>query len=191
MLTLTHLIVDAACVRPEWRVTHNANVAVDILPRWVQCAAVTWCGVRINMIDLVTNLKEERARLEAELQSDPRHVKIRRINDLLSVYSKDERPADTPPAKPPVQRKARTKLRRRKKLSKRALIRMTVHEVIAPTGSAHRKDILAALIAEGVMGKEANPMAALAAYLSRSKDEFETDGHGNFSVRKQPVSTSS
>jgi hypothetical protein len=143
------------------------------------------------MIDLA-NLKDELARLEAELQSDPRHVKIRRINDLLAAYSKDERPADLPPAKPPIQRKVPTKTRHRKKPSKRALIKKTVHALIATTGSAHRKDILAALIAKGIMGKEANPMAALAAYLSRWNDEFATDGHGNFSVKKkESVSTSS
>ncbi len=41
------------------------------------------------------------------------------------------------------------------------------------------------LVEQKIMsGHERNPMAGLAAYLSAWREEFESDGKGNFSLRK-------
>ena len=61
----------------------------------------------------------------------------------------------------------------------------TVDALLSENGTLHRSDILNVLLAKGVMGTEKDPMAHLAAFLSDSRDKFQSDGKGNFSLRQQ------
>lgn len=54
-------------------------------------------------------------------------------------------------------------------------------------GTVHRKEILAHLIEKEIMGSEKDPLAHLAAFLSDRKERYESDGKGNFKLRR-PIS---
>jgi hypothetical protein len=137
----------------------------------------------MNKNDVISTLRDERARLEADLQSDPRYVKIRRIDDLLSVYSKDAPAAvGKRPARTSGTAKSPTKASGERKTPKKALIRARIRDILARKGSMHRNDILATLIGAGLMRKDGRPMVSLASYLSEWRKDFVSDGKGNFSL---------
>jgi len=46
----------------------------------------------------------------------------------------------------------------------------------------HRTEILKHMIERGIMGDEKEPISRLAIYLSGSKDQFVSDGSGNYSL---------
>ena len=138
------------------------------------------------MSQIVEALRRELAELQAELRSDPRFVKIQRIEDLLAVYEGDKPSANPPivaqdaaqappPPTPPRQTGAKPQ-------SKANEIRAAIAALLTEQQSQHRKVILDHLIAKGLMGHEKNPMAQLAAYLSDWRAEFKSDGQGNFSL---------
>jgi hypothetical protein len=69
-------------------------------------------------------------------------------------------------------------------MSKAARMEMEITKVLEQKRTVHRKELLDHLIAREIMGKETDPMQALAIFLSSHKEQFESDGAGNFSIRK-------
>jgi hypothetical protein len=67
--------------------------------------------------------------------------------------------------------------------SKKAQIDAAIGEMLAMRGIVHRSEILAEMTRRKLMGHEKDPMAALAAFLSNSRDKYAPDGRGNFSLR--------
>jgi hypothetical protein len=49
----------------------------------------------------------------------------------------------------------------------------------------HRKMLLDGLVEAGIMGKETDPLQALAIFLTGNKDSYESDGSGNYSLRER------
>jgi len=144
------------------------------------------------MNDLVKTLRSELATLERELQDDARYVKVQRIKELLAAYSGNI-PTPTLKQRRRSPRKAirgdhgrfapKLKPSTETALSKAQSVRKEIVALLTTKGQVHRKEILAHVVSKGFMGKEKNPMASLAAYLSGWRDQFETDGKGNFKLR--------
>ena len=61
---------------------------------------------------------------------------------------------------------------------------MEIKKMLSHKGSVHRKELLDYLLATKIMGNETDPMHALASFLSKHKEDFQSDGSGNFSLRK-------
>lgn len=154
-------------------------------------------AITIIMSDVVKTLRSELDALERELLADARYVKVQRIKELLAAYSPEKKTTPTPPQKHRRRRAAGKAIRGDKgslgsKLapsinagsSKSKKVRREIETLLTP-GPLHRKDILAHLISKGLMGKEKTPMASLAAYLSGWRDQFESDGSGNFKLRAE------
>jgi hypothetical protein len=127
------------------------------------------------MNEFVTALHRELSALEAELTADPRYQKLAKIRELLGIY----KVADTPaPIGPSLAAELPTET-----ASKAERIRAETRAFIERSGGvAHRHDILRHLLQLGIMGKERQPMASFAAYLSEMK-EFESVGNGKWTVR--------
>lgn len=68
--------------------------------------------------------------------------------------------------------------------SKTAALRAEITRILLERGSEHRQKLLDRLMEKGLMGREKVPLASLAAYLSENRELFESDGRGNFSIRK-------
>jgi|ERR1700730_2654586 len=144
------------------------------------------------MSDVVKTLRSELAALERELLADARYVKVQRIKELLTAYSPGKE--ITSPSTLKRLRSPRKAVRKATKVQKRApsidatlskakLVRREIEAMLTENGQVHRKEILARMVSKGFMGKEKNPMASLAAYLSGWRALFETDGNGNFKLR--------
>ncbi len=138
--------------------------------------------------NIIPTLKAELTELEADLRADPRYRKMVRIRELLADYEADSGPR--PPSlfdklgTPPSHIRERMTARA---ASKEARIKQELRALFGLHGSVHRTKILEHLIAKELMGHEKNPMAALAAYLSSWKEEFDFDGKGNWSLRASPA----
>jgi hypothetical protein len=68
--------------------------------------------------------------------------------------------------------------------SKQSKIEREVTALLRMRGTVHRADLLAHLTNAGIMGHESNPLAHLAAFLSKKRDKFASDGQGRFSLRQ-------
>jgi hypothetical protein len=68
--------------------------------------------------------------------------------------------------------------------SKQGKIEREVTMLLGMRGTMHRTDLLSHLISAGIMGHESNPLAHLAAFLSKKRDKFASDGQGHFSLRQ-------
>ena len=138
---------------------------------------------------LVTVLQQELIQLEVELKNDPRYRKATRIRELLADYQAHPRGlaaqssavpvSPPPPAAPPPMREPGPRL------SKKALIKNEIEQLLLYEGPTHRKKILEILQSKGLMGHEKDPMASLAAYLSAFSDNFVNNGTGTWSVRER------
>jgi hypothetical protein len=130
------------------------------------------------MKELVPTIKSEIAELESDIRKnpDPRVRKIERLRSTLAEYEPGayvpQSNGKTAPLDPGLL--AKTKVARMKGYIDGALQNRL---------KVHRKSLLEGLIANGIMGKEANPMQALAIFLSSNKDDYESDGEGNYSRR--------
>ena len=136
---------------------------------------------------MIAALKAELAALESDLRADPRFRKMERVRELLRDYEPHAPQGSlfegsAPPA--PKERLRVLPLPSGRQLTKLERVKIGIRGLLKTKGTAHRKEILAHLIADGVMGHEKNPMASLAAYLSGFKDELEFDGDGNYSLRE-------
>jgi hypothetical protein len=146
------------------------------------------------MSDLVPALKSEEAQLLSELRGDPRFRKLERIQELLRDY---ESPMDralgsgalpfpAPLARPSPAQALWPDLASSvngRTVSKQDRVKGEIRNLLTKKQVAHRKEILAHLVAIGVMGHEKDPMASLAAYLSTFKEDFVFDGNGNYSLK--------
>lgn len=133
------------------------------------------------MTDFPEVLKAEIAGLEKDIRDnpDPRHRKLARLRDTLAEY---EPRKNEPPAKALGQPRIRILLPH-SALSKSSRMLIQIEKLLSENERVHRKDILAHLIKAGIMGKEKNPLQALAIFLSAHKDKFAFDGAGNYSRR--------
>ena len=137
------------------------------------------------MRELIENLRAERRQLHDELAADPRHQKIKAIDELLALYAGNEH-ADAPvvnqaqtirdsPSRVPTASTA-------SRLTKAEQIKRMISEYLGSKGNAHRSEILKSLQTAGLMADGGDQMGALAAYLSKWRDDFASDGRGNFSL---------
>jgi hypothetical protein len=69
-------------------------------------------------------------------------------------------------------------------LSKSSRMMIEIKKMLSQKESVHRKELLDYLLATKIMGHETDPMRALATFLSNYKKDFQSDGSGNFSLRK-------
>jgi hypothetical protein len=69
-------------------------------------------------------------------------------------------------------------------LSKSSRMMIEIKKMLSQKESVHRKELLDYLLATKIMGNETDPMHALATFLSNHKKDFQSDGSGNFSLRK-------
>jgi hypothetical protein len=132
----------------------------------------------INMsVNFATALKAEITELEAELRADPRHAKLKHLRDLLALYEAPStaRQTATNGAAHATAEAAGTKEEKIK-----AELRRYMRD---NGGTVHRMAALQHLMDIGLMGHEKEPMRNLAAYMSHWKDDFESDGGGNWSLR--------
>jgi len=136
------------------------------------------------MSNLVNTLIQERSRLEAELQQDPRHVKIQRINELLAAYGADKSEPGAPVKMPNGQTRSDSANHGRP-LSKANRVKQEITSLLSRNHSMHRTEILKHMIERGIMGDEKEPISRLAIYLSGSKDQFVSDGSGNYSLARK------
>lgn len=132
---------------------------------------------------LRTELKELTKELKLTLQADPRYRRLRLVRDLLAEYD--------PKAKVPTlfdqlelgggaddDQKADLTSG-----SKEERVKAALRALLKEKGEVHRKDMLEHLKVLGLMGKEKDPMQSLAIYLVGWKDDFESDGAGNYSLK--------
>ena len=68
--------------------------------------------------------------------------------------------------------------------SKSSRMMTEIKKMLSQKETVHRKELLDHLLATKIMGNETDPMHALASFLSRHKEDFQSDGIGNFSLRK-------
>lgn len=136
------------------------------------------------MKDFVPTLKSEIAELEGDIEAnpDPRVRKLQQLRATLAEYEPVDyvpqsngktAPLQPLPAAPGVRAE-----------TKAARMRGYIDGTLENLGKAHRKALLDGLIANGIMGNEKNPMQALAIFLSSHPDDYESDGSGNYSLRK-------
>ncbi|GAA0571935.1 hypothetical protein GCM10009416_08210 [Craurococcus roseus] len=146
-------------------------------------------------------LEQELARLQEELRNDPRARRAEKIVELLTLYpAGDDGPPNAAldptsphhatsfpipptPALPAVPRPEVQDGR-----TKAARLKAAARGLLAANGTLHRSALLERLQDAGIMTREGNPMATLAAYLSDWRDEFASDGKGNFSLRPSVTS---
>jgi hypothetical protein len=69
-------------------------------------------------------------------------------------------------------------------LSKSSRMMIEIKKMLSQKESVHRRELLDYLLATKIMGIETSPMHALATFLSRHKEDFQSDGSGNFSLRR-------
>jgi hypothetical protein len=142
------------------------------------------------MIDIITPLKTAITELEADLRANPADPRVRKLQKLRETLAEFEptptldkllRPnqpqpngnGSIPAATPNLV--AETKAARMKGYIDKAL-----HGNV----KVHRTSLLEGLLAAGIMGKETKPLQALAIFLSSNKEDYESDGSGNYSLRK-------
>ncbi len=133
------------------------------------------------MPDLTLALRGELNSLEAELAADPRYQKIAKIRELLAIYDNSRSQPLSRQTVEPAQPHS-TSPAAGKPESKAARVRSVIAEMVRANGIVHRQVLLDHLIAAGIMGTEASPMASLAAYLSEMA-EFESHGGGKWGLR--------
>jgi hypothetical protein len=137
------------------------------------------------MTDIVPALKSEIAELAADIQAnpDPRVRKLQRLREALSEYEPKRNVAQA--LTNVSQGNGNGSIFESPTLATKSVkMRMHIGKLLKEKGTVHRKDLLESLLAAGIMGKETDPMQALAIYLSSHKNMFESDGSGNFSLRE-------
>lgn len=159
--------------------------------RWIALANSNGFVMSSDMSAMITSLREELAILEDELRKDPRPLKIERIKALLELYEQVSptfsqqngapylTSQESATAVVQVIRPSTGKVEGSKAFRVKGFIRT----LLTSEGLTHRTKILDALIIEGLMGHEKDPMSSLAANLSEWRDEFASDGKGNFYLR--------
>jgi hypothetical protein len=139
----------------------------------------------MSNIDIVPALKAEITQLEADIifNPDPRVRKLQRLREALAEYEPaqgklplpNQHQANGNGSIPAAAIHASTE-------TKAARMKSFIQGSLHANTKVHRKSLLDGLIAAGIMGKEKNPMQALAIFLSGS-EEYESDGAGNYSIK--------
>ena len=149
------------------------------------------------MSDIVPVLKSEIAEVEADIRAnpDPRVRKLQRLREALAEYE----PAPTGKQSMALAGggSVTTNLQGNgngehleslatalDSATKSVKMKRHIGKILKDNGSVHRKDLLESLLAARIMGKETDPMQALAIFLSSHKALFKSDGSGNFSLRE-------
>jgi hypothetical protein len=129
------------------------------------------------MSDIVDALRREMSALETDLENDPRYRKIARIRSLLAEYTAatSHGPVNTLPSRP---------TRTAQPNSKKSRVHDGIMNFLAANPGAHRRDILSALVHEGLLVDVKDPMASLAAYLSDFRSELQNLGQGRWSLKE-------
>src|SRR5579859_1333516 len=147
------------------------------------------------MENLIPALRAELDKLNTELEQHPLVQKVRQIERLLFLYEKSEAgPAAaattlikseaivaTDRHNAPEMRSSQQRVVAPGSVrvnSKVAKIRRAISEYLSLMGPSRRTDILDHLKQEGLMGTEADPIRALASYLTGSKDLFKSVENG-------------
>ena len=68
-------------------------------------------------------------------------------------------------------------------LSKKAMMKKEIDSLLTSRGTVHRREMLSHLIAKQIMGGEENPIRALSVFLADQRDEYQSDGKGNYRLR--------
>jgi hypothetical protein len=68
--------------------------------------------------------------------------------------------------------------------TKQARMEREIAALLKIRGTVHRTDLLAYLVNAGIMGNESDPLAHLAAFLSKKRERFASNGMGLFSLRQ-------
>jgi hypothetical protein len=133
-------------------------------------------------MNLIGALQQELAKLEAEVEADPRLRRIRRIKELLADYQGSEHTNGSalPPQRHPRVRRIRMS-GGSKAPSKAQTIRQELISLLREK-PAHRTMIFEYLKTKNLMGHEKNPLAQLSAYLSSWRDIVTHDDAGNWSL---------
>jgi hypothetical protein len=124
--------------------------------------------------ELISAARRELANLKDQVKGDPRYIKIQRLEELLAVYLSAPS-AEHKPAPRPTTGAA----------TKAAAISDAITGLLQ-NGPVHRSEILAHLVERDIMGHEKRPMKHLASFLSAHREQFESDGAGNFRLRSAP-----
>jgi hypothetical protein len=142
------------------------------------------------MGDFTAVLKAEITDLETDIRErpDPRVRKLQRLRETLAEYE------------PPPQSNSRPSVPQTNgngtvleplpaasglvAMSKSSRMILEITKLLRQRETVHRKELLDHLIAHGIMGKEKDPMQALAIFLSSHRDQFGFDGAGNYSLRR-------
>jgi hypothetical protein len=127
-------------------------------------------------INFAAAIKTEIAELEAEFRADPRYSKLQYLRQLLALYEPGPARQSAPGGNGAAHADAAATKEERIRLELRVWMR-------TQGGTVHRLAALQHLLDRGLMGHEKDPMANLAAYMSHWKDEFASDGAGNWSLR--------
>jgi hypothetical protein len=127
-------------------------------------------------------------------------AKIEKIRELIALFEADQPPAT---AEQPalandgfVMIEAQSELKGEDNLvadarvmkpesggTKQARMEREIAALLKMRGTVHRADLLAHLVNAGIMGHERDPLAHLAAFLSKKRERFASNGMGVFSLR--------
>jgi hypothetical protein len=129
------------------------------------------------MSDIVDALRREMSALETDLENDPRYRKIARIRSLLAEYTAAS-------SHEPVNAMTSRPTRAANPNSKRTRVHDGIVNFLTANPGAHRRDILSALVHEGLLVDVKDPMASLAAYLSDFRSELQNLGQGRWSLKE-------
>lgn len=139
----------------------------------------------------VDALRNELAALEAELAADPRRKKVEHLRALIALYGEHPEQTDAKPETHPTtidtgtgrvviesspgSFKTASKISRFRELATTELQKAPI---------MHRKKLLARMVEAGIMGNEKNLVAAFASNMYQLRDHFESDGRGNFRLKR-------
>jgi hypothetical protein len=140
------------------------------------------------MTNFVPVLKSEIAELEADISAnpDPRLRKLRRLKETLAEYEPSLGKLLLPNQPQPNGNGSLPAATPQGLVGETKAARMKAHidGALRKSGKMHRKVLLEGLLAAGIMGKETDPLQALAIFLTGNKDSYESDGSGNYSLRE-------
>jgi hypothetical protein len=130
------------------------------------------------MATVLETLRAELSALDAALNADPRVQKLQKLRELIALYEAEVAEA--------VRRSGHQPRLiypgRASQPTKASAMMESVTGLLRSRGTVHRKEILAHLQEQGIMGGEGDPMAYLAKFFSMHRDVFAADGKGNFSL---------
>jgi hypothetical protein len=155
----------------------------------------------VFMVEIVPVIKAEIAALETDIREnpDPRERKLARLRETLAEYEPVPPATPAPSAvaplwasPPPAAHLAWTNGGTSEPLlaasdaatTKAERMRRAITKLLQQRITLHRGVLLEHMLTSKIMGNETDPMQALAIFLSSHKELFESDGAGNFSLRK-------